>query len=899
MAPSTRASKPSAEAPYTGRITRSRAASQKQQEQQQKRQRQQQQQAPPKLRRSKRKRAIGADEDDDDDEDKDGDGNDNNVPKDKSPPPKRRRGPNRCKFCGADPVGKDMFQERPCDYTKIWKENYIECQNCADHRSKNPGVQHRCQPPNINKVWRQYGIADPTTYSPAACDACRGDRFEHQCNVDSILGYGCTTTRACREGTCTVNGVPMEKPPRPQANVVRWTRGECQVCENKTKKGTATLGCSWLRDRTTWDRACDYCQAHNLVCMSGGNIVASPAKLTLPKTWALNHQVFDWGFIECRAINPHRRNCKRCLEDGHEHCRVDAGAYGFACNRCAQLGIDCIDSKDDTHYPIFDLARVGIGGFMPFPECSCCTRHGRNCDLQRPCNSCVKHGDECDEFTGVTARYCFNGRLDPPPGPLYYLALGYGPQGVDDPKDGSAIEHWVGPATNVYCMLPNRQKKEYLTALGAHLRARLHPPGAPPHGDVSQGGLLTRRASEITRQQVAALIQAQWPQARPMNQYDVYQEYVDKAQEQVQAVRAGRAGVRLPELPETGGDGGDDGGDDDDDDDNGNGAGNDGGHGGDNNIVVANNGEGGSGDTLMRDAAGFGDEERAHINAAGIAAARALALSAIASPPRPAPTPFEVDGDSSHWLLGYISQENIITNRPDGATAAAPQFRTPWMHMPTQQQFDFDAPLYSSQMMSDVDFHSFNVPVFNPNMDFHPAHFTRNVGFDHFAVPVPDPRMDANINLGSYAVNPEFNPFQVPAPEVEMDVNDINFDDIDIDNINVNNINIDDINTINMADINVNDINVNDIDAITMADIDFNLNGNSYTDFNPTPVTEAVDSADMDIDLDLYTGRPNFDPFQVDDGANTAFDLDPVLNPLAEPEFQVGTNRSVMHQHKG
>jgi hypothetical protein len=153
--------------------------------------------------------------------------------------------------------------------------------------------------------------------------------------------------------------------------------------------------------------------------------------------------------------------------------------------------------------------------------------------------------------------------------------------------------------------------------------------------------------------------------------------------------------------------------------------------------------------------------------------------------------------------------------------------------------------------------------------------------------------MDANINLGSYAVNPEFNPFQVPAPEVEMDVNDINFDDIDIDNINVNNINIDDINTINMADINVNDINVNDIDAITMADIDFNLNGNSYTDFNPTPVTEAVDSADMDIDLDLYTGRPNFDPFQVDDGANTAFDLDPVLNPLAEPEFQVGTNRSV------
>ncbi|KAH0496872.1 hypothetical protein TgHK011_004216 [Trichoderma gracile] len=896
MAPSTRASKPSAEAPYTGRITRSRAASQKQQEQQHKRQ-QQQQQPPPKLRRSKRKRAIGADDDDDDDEDKDRDDdkNNNNAPEDETPPPKRKRGPNRCKFCGADPVGKDMFQERPCDYTKIWKENYIECQNCADHRSKNPGVQHRCQPPNINKVWRQYGVADPTTYTPAACDQCRGGRLEHQCNVDPILGYGCTTTRACREGTCTVNGVPMEKPPRPQANVVRWTRGECQVCENKTKKGTATMGCSWLRDRTTWNQACDYCQAHNLVCMSGGNIVASPAKLTLPKTWALNHQVFDWGFIECRAINPHRRNCKRCLEDGHEHCRVDAGAYGFACNRCAQLGIDCIDSKDDTHYPIFDLARVGIGGFMPFPECSCCTRHGRNCDLQRPCNSCVKHGDECDEFKGVTARYCFNGRLDPPPGPLYYLALGYGPQGVDDPKDGSAIEHWVGPATNVYCMLPDKQKKEYLTALGAHLRAKLHPPGGPPHGDVSQGGLLTRRASEITPQQIAALIRAQWPQARPMNQYNVYQRYVDEAQQQVRIVRAGKAGARLPELPENGEDDGDDG-----DDNNGNGADNDGDDHGDGND---DNGEGSGGDTLMADAANPGDEEPAHINAAGIAAARALALSAIASPPRPARPPLEVDGDSSHWLLGYISQDNIIADHPDIATV--PQFGNSWLGVPYQEQFNSDPALHSSQMMSDANFGSFNVPVFNPNMNFHPgpAFFTGSVDFTPFGVPVLDPSMGVNTGFGPYAVNPDFNPFQVPAPEVEMDANDINFDGVNIDDINVNDINLDDISTVNMADINVNDIdaddidaaNMADIDAINMADIDFNLNGDSYTDFNPIQVPHAEDSAamDMDIDLDMYTSQPNFDPFEVDYGTNFDPDSDSLSYPVAAPQSRVRTDNSV------
>ncbi|PTB70764.1 hypothetical protein BBK36DRAFT_1137419 [Trichoderma citrinoviride] len=867
MAPGTRTLKPSAEAPYTGRITRSRAASQKKQEQQQ-------QQPPPKLRRSKRKRAV-ADDEDDDDGDKDGDGNkdDNNNPKDKSPPPKRKRGANRCKFCGADPVGKQLFQERPCDYTKIWKENFIECRNCADHRSRNPGVQHKCQPPNINKVWRQYGVADPTTYTPATCDQCLGGKLAHQCNVDPILGYGCSTTKACREGTCTVNGQPMEKPPRPQANVVRWTRAECHVCENKTKKGTGTMGCSWLRDRTTWDQACDYCQAHNLVCMSGGNIIASPARLTLPKTWALNHQVFDWGFIECRAINPHRRNCKRCLEDGHEHCRVDAGAYDFACNRCAQLGIDCIDSKDDTHYPLFDLARVGIGGFMPFPECSCCTKHGRNCDLQRPCDSCVKHGDECDEFKGVTARYCFNGRLSPPPGPLYYLALGYGAQGVDDPKDGSAIEHWVGPTTNVYCMLPDKQKKEYLTALGAHLKAKLHPPGVPPHGDATQGGLVAGRASEITQQQIVAWIQAQWPQARPMNQFDVYQGYVDEAQQQVQIVRAGGAGKRIPRLRS--GNGEEDSGDNDGHDDS-NGDGNDDDNDGDNHGDDNDgNGDDGNGDTPMDDTAGSNDQEHARIRTADTAAALALAHSAIASPLPPAPPPLEVDGDSSHWLLGYISQDNIIADGAGVAAAAAPPIGNPFLHVPAQEQFNFDAALRS--MMSDLDFNGFDVPVSDSNIDPNLASvfFTGNVDLSQVEVPVVDPSMDVNIDLGSFAVNPDFNPFQVPGPELGMDVNGINFDDVNID------------------DIDVNDINLDDIDAISMADIDFNLDGDLYTDFNPIQAPEADDSADTDIDPDLYRGEPNFDPFQVDEDAIIDVDIDPVLDPVAGPEIQVGADHSV------
>ncbi|KAL6881232.1 hypothetical protein J3F83DRAFT_721532 [Trichoderma novae-zelandiae] len=873
MARGTVTLKPSAEAPYTGRITRSRAASQKKQQQEQQ---QQQQPPPPKLRRSKRKRPVGDDDDDDGDKGGGDDNDDDNNSKDKAPPPKKKRGPNRCKFCGADPVGKQMYQQRPCDFTKIWKENFIECQNCADHRSQNPGIQHKCQPPNIKQVWRQYGVADPTTYTPATCDQCAGGKLAHQCNVDPILGYGCTTTKACRDGTCTVNGLPMEKPPRPQANVVRWTRTECHVCENKTKKGTATAGCSWLRDRTSWDQACTYCQAHNLVCMSGGNVVASPASLTLPNTWALNQKVFDWGFIECRAINPHRRNCKRCLEDGHEHCRVDAGAYGFACNRCSQLGVDCIDSKDDTHYPIFDLARVGIGGIMPFPECSCCTRHGRNCDLQRPCDSCVKHGDECDEFKGVTARYCFNGRLDPPPGPLYYLALGYGPQGVDDPKDGSAIEHWVGPMTNIYSMLPDKQKKEYLAALGVHLRAKLHPPGRPPHGDAAQGGLVLGRASAITQQQIAAWIQAQWPEARPMDQFDVFQGYVNEAQQQVQIVRAGGVGARIPTQVGNG--------EDDDDDGDGNGDGNEdgddgGNHGGnhgddgDGNDGDDGDGNDGAGDALMGGAAASDDEERARINAAGIAAARALARSAIASPPAPAPapasapSPLEVDGDSTHWLLGYISQDNIATGDADVAPA---QFGNSLL--PTQEQFNFDAALGSSRMMSDVDFDPFGVSLAHPNRDINidPDLSMEDVIFNPFGVPFFDPRMDVNIDLGSDTVNANFNTSQVPVSALDMDINDINFDDINIDDIDLNDLNIDAINA---------------IDAFDIADIDFNLDGDLYTDFNPIQVPDTDASVDMDYDPDLYRAEPNFDPFQVPDDA----DID---SAVVDPDVQVGTDHS-------
>jgi hypothetical protein len=513
----------------TGRIARSRSA-QKQQ--------QLSQNIQSAIDRQTRKEKGTTGDDGDEDEDEDDSGDDNpeygNSASSKKPVALRR-----CDFCMRDPIGKQMCKQRYCDYTKGWKGNFIECSNCADYRSQNPGSGHRCKPPQINNVWRKYGVADPVDYRPPTCDQCLNTKVANQCNVDSTLGYGCTITKACRDGKCTVNGQEMEARPNTRVDTARWIRAECHVCQNKTKKGTVTAGCSWLRDRSTWDQACSYCQSNNLTCLSGGRVVANPQRLTLPRTWAVNLQVFDKGFVECRRINPERRYCKRCWEDGHEHCRADASSYFYSCNRCTQLGVDCIDAEDDTSYPIFDLARVGIGGFMPFVECKCCRESGRNCDLQRPCDSCVKHGNECDEWAGDTAKHCIKGRLNPPPGPLYYLALGYGAGGVDNAKDGSAIEHWVGPATNIYSISEN-QNRNFIATMGVQLRSVLRPPGAPPHGDAAQGGRISGRASDITRKQIVAWIKERWPQAVPMNQLGHYQERVDAARRKMQDIRDGK-----------------------------------------------------------------------------------------------------------------------------------------------------------------------------------------------------------------------------------------------------------------------------------------------------------------------------------------------------------------------
>ncbi|QYS93669.1 hypothetical protein H0G86_001038 [Trichoderma simmonsii] len=668
----------------------------------------------------------------------DNDGNSNNDPNANGPPAKKIK--QCCKFCSHGSQGMQMAQVRACNYEILANGDILECQNCADYRSEHPEKEIKCEPPELlrnKKVWRRYGISHPSTYPAQPCDQCITSGKSNQCNVDSILNYGCTATKACREGRCTLNGHRLEAAP---SSVISpdgpWTRRECQYCEHMTTNGRITIGCSWLRDRANQKKSCWNCQSRNLACFNGRCLIAEPQNLTLPRVWNVS-ATHEFGFVDCRKDGTARRTCKRCLEDKHGHCHADAGHYRYACTRCAELGIDCVDSGNDTYYPIFDLARVGIGLHLPFLQCSCCIKNGRNCDLQRPCDSCVEHGDQCDAFAGDTARYCINGRLDPPPGPLYYLALGYGANGVNDVKDGSAVEHWVGPLTSIYGMIPGRDNRQLVASFAADLRGKLIPYGKPPHGDVAQNGVMFGPASAITKENIVAWIESNYPQHHPINEFLGYKDYIKAAKSFVQDLRSGKPRLRAEQF-------------------------------------LSN------GPRSFTHGPDCGED--CCVDVAGKVAAHNLAVSAIVSPvpvsaqvPIPflnddamafLPMPMDIDGNDTINATGYIygnQNENENENAMSQGAGALRFLNSQW-HNP---QFDFTIAAPSDQQLP--------VVRFSPDL---PADMDLDFGLNLYPSPcVPAARLyppqvsssNFHADLDSY-LNFSSNHFPVGEPDIRTDI---------------------------------------------------------------------------------------------------------------------------------
>ncbi|KAJ6447049.1 C6 finger domain-containing protein [Purpureocillium lavendulum] len=471
-----------------------------------------------------------------------------------------------CRFCRNE--GSLMHKDTPCDWYKVGTYK-IECTNCANHRRNNNPL-HGCITLRNPAAWRKYADIDPIGFSPMACDGCIAKGTAWSCDVDTTLGYACTNCKSGRrplppgaeppatpepgqpkkrerprggltEKNCFVQGVYQEKPPNPRQGLRKWYRHACDPCRKLSGNGQKNgIPCSWLHDRTSWNQPCAQCVAKGTQCSAAALPigVVVPPPMVIPSGWSATIN-FDSVWSDHRLNTPGRKECLNCRRDD-AHCRTMTMHPDGACNKCMQFGFDCISDEGGRAVPggpvyfhgLFDISRVGFGKQMPYYCCKRCVETGRNCDKQRPCDSCTYNGEAhlCDPYDNT--HQVINGRIEPQPGCLYYLALGYGPLGVNDVKDGSRLCHWVGPPYPLYGLDPNSTTTNFegLVWTGVNLRKKILPGGIPPYAGPN-GVLDGIRPSEITPVHLDNWILAGWPEAYPLTEAPRLEELIQWAKD--------------------------------------------------------------------------------------------------------------------------------------------------------------------------------------------------------------------------------------------------------------------------------------------------------------------------------------------------------------------------------
>lgn len=417
-----------------------------------------------------------------------------------------------CTFCAKHPDGIQSALTRPCDIFIAGKQ-IVECTNCANHRRTTSDENHACIiPPKNTLGLRRYADEDPISYGNATCDRCSSQQNGNgRCDVDPLLKLACSQ---CKNAACVLDATHMGPRPKVHQTQERWFRHSCSTCHNLSQGRKSSIqGCSWLHNRSSWRTACDQCADSDLLCLEGGIAVEYPT-VRPPPSWQVSTQE-SHCLINVNNVGPWRKRCQPCEKQG-EICRSSTLAPLNACNRCEARGVDCI-STDGALYPIFNLGAVGYGRVNCFRACDRCLEAGRNCDRQRPCDSCVNHGEE--ECCTVISKGCLKDRFTAPPGPLYYLGLGYGALGVDDVKDGSRLEHWIGPPWPVYALKTDvSTEMQGLATRVIKARQLFLPEGQPPHGG-PEGHLTHLQPSRMTVDDLVKALRAQWPHIKPPSEH--------------------------------------------------------------------------------------------------------------------------------------------------------------------------------------------------------------------------------------------------------------------------------------------------------------------------------------------------------------------------------------------
>ncbi|KAH7328341.1 hypothetical protein B0I35DRAFT_15682 [Stachybotrys elegans] len=439
-------------------------------------------------------------------------------------------------------------------------------------------------------VWPDAADEPRYDHVVTVCQRCEAEGILN-CDMDETLLMGCThcakgrkaSQKPCKFTNADGNNIKLYNRPNLHQGWTKWFRHPCDGCSKPNKKNPDHV-CSWISDRTTWGEACDQCKRDGVACLDGGKLIWKPDQIPGPTSWKVGRMP-NPTYANLRDSTEWRTACNLCKASG-AHCHVSMTTPDAACKQCTELGLECIDTHGQS-YQIFDLGRVGFGMYMPYHNCDNCIKHDRPCDHQRPCDSCVDSGeaelcnklppserkrdresaDEVHESSdkesptsdkrrdesGIgentpndkkvrslnkTEIYrslnCFP-RLGEAerPGPLYYLALGYGAGGVNDPKDGSRMEHWIGPPVALYGMNPGDKQKNSVSNDVDRVRNCLLPKGQPIHG--GEGGLLALHEIDVTTltaEELGKLVAEACPTAKLLNQHPKYDEQLCIARDQ-------------------------------------------------------------------------------------------------------------------------------------------------------------------------------------------------------------------------------------------------------------------------------------------------------------------------------------------------------------------------------